>query len=128
MTSSKRIYASFTCHLFSFVQARRRTTTQMELLYANNSESGPDTPTGDFTGHLPLIPKTPDGGPDLEVVGNTVRDYMIPSVALSTRTGTMYVCSNIDINNALYACTVSCFLDLCVVGMFTVFIIFSPSI
>ncbi|XP_062847664.1 kinesin-like protein KIF21A isoform X2 [Trichomycterus rosablanca] len=70
-------------------KARRRTTTQMELLYANNCDSGPDTPSGDFTNPLPLMPETPEGGPDLETVGNTVRDYMIPAAALSTRTGTI---------------------------------------
>ncbi|XP_051917171.1 kinesin-like protein KIF21A isoform X8 [Hippocampus zosterae] len=42
-------------------KARRRTTTQMELLYAN-SEAAPDT--ADFSGPLLPLAETPDGGGD----------------------------------------------------------------
>ncbi|KAL7858261.1 hypothetical protein AOLI_G00183630 [Acnodon oligacanthus] len=68
-------------------KARRRTTTQMELLYANNCDSGPDTPSGDFTGPLHPMAETPEG--DLESAGNAVRDYMVPSVGLSSRMGSI---------------------------------------
>ncbi|KAM9328067.1 kinesin-like protein KIF21A isoform 2-T2 [Pholidichthys leucotaenia] len=37
-------------------KARRRTTTQMELLYANSGDLSCDSPTGDFSG--PLLPLT----------------------------------------------------------------------
>ncbi|XP_036431873.1 kinesin-like protein KIF21A isoform X1 [Colossoma macropomum] len=68
-------------------KARRRTTTQMELLYANNCDSGPDTPSGDFTGPLHPVAETPEG--DLESAGNAVRDYMVPSAGLSSRMGSI---------------------------------------
>ncbi|KAL7868015.1 hypothetical protein SRHO_G00093990 [Serrasalmus rhombeus] len=68
-------------------KARRRTTTQMELLYANNCDSGPDTPSGDFTGPLHPMAETPEG--DLESAGNAVRDYMVPSAGLSSRMGSI---------------------------------------
>uniref|UniRef100_A0AAR2L2I9 Kinesin motor domain-containing protein n=1 Tax=Pygocentrus nattereri TaxID=42514 RepID=A0AAR2L2I9_PYGNA len=63
-------------------KARRRTTTQMELLYANNCDSGPDTPSGDFTGPLHPMAETPEG--DLESAGNAVRDYMVPSAGFNS--------------------------------------------
>ncbi|XP_066522995.1 kinesin-like protein KIF21A isoform X2 [Hoplias malabaricus] len=66
-------------------KARRRTTTQMELLYANNCDSGPDTPSGEFSGPLHPMAETPEG--DMETAGNTVRDYMVPG--LSTRMGSI---------------------------------------
>ncbi|XP_077067583.1 kinesin-like protein KIF21A isoform X6 [Siphateles boraxobius] len=76
----------------SRTKARRRTTTQMELLYVNNCDSGPDTPTRDF---IPLHPmtETPEGAGDLESAGNTVRDrdYMLSSAGLSSRMGSIGV-------------------------------------
>uniref|UniRef100_A0A672QEX0 Kinesin family member 21A n=1 Tax=Sinocyclocheilus grahami TaxID=75366 RepID=A0A672QEX0_SINGR len=61
--------------------ARRRTTTQMELLYVNNCDSGPDTPTRDFSVPLHPMAETSEGAGDLESAGNTVRDrdYMLPT-------------------------------------------------
>uniref|UniRef100_A0A8C8ISQ5 Kinesin motor domain-containing protein n=1 Tax=Oncorhynchus tshawytscha TaxID=74940 RepID=A0A8C8ISQ5_ONCTS len=65
-------------------KARRRTTTQMELLYAK-SDSVPDTPSGDFSSPcLPLV-ETPEEGRDPETpIGSSVRDrdYMAHSPGL----------------------------------------------
>uniref|UniRef100_A0A671QEN4 Kinesin-like protein KIF21A n=1 Tax=Sinocyclocheilus anshuiensis TaxID=1608454 RepID=A0A671QEN4_9TELE len=55
----------------SRTKARRRTTTQMELLYVNNCDSGPDTPTRDFSVPLHPMAETSEGAGDLESAGNT---------------------------------------------------------
>ncbi|MCI4381778.1 hypothetical protein PGIGA_G00255830 [Pangasianodon gigas] len=67
-------------------KARRRTTTQMELLYANSCEPGLDTSSGEFTSPLPPMAETPEGGTD-ESLSSTLRDYMLPAAALSSRMG-----------------------------------------
>uniref|UniRef100_A0A672QAN0 Kinesin family member 21A n=1 Tax=Sinocyclocheilus grahami TaxID=75366 RepID=A0A672QAN0_SINGR len=71
----------------SRTKARRRTTTQMELLYVNNCDSGPDTPTRDFSVPLHPMAETSEVSGDLESAGNTVRDrdYMLPPAGLSSR-------------------------------------------
>uniref|UniRef100_A0A8B9GYG9 Kinesin family member 21A n=1 Tax=Astyanax mexicanus TaxID=7994 RepID=A0A8B9GYG9_ASTMX len=71
------------------LKARRRTTTQMELLYANSCDSGPDTPSGDFAGPLHPTAETPEGPSDLESAGNAVRDYMVPTAGFSSRMGSI---------------------------------------
>ncbi|XP_061678352.1 kinesin-like protein KIF21B isoform X4 [Syngnathoides biaculeatus] len=48
-------------------KARRRTTTQMELLYAN-SEAAPDT--ADFSGPVLPLAETPDGGGDFAALSS----------------------------------------------------------
>uniref|UniRef100_A0A671LI30 Kinesin-like protein KIF21A n=1 Tax=Sinocyclocheilus anshuiensis TaxID=1608454 RepID=A0A671LI30_9TELE len=75
----------------SRTKARRRTTTQMELLYVNNCDSGPDTPTRDFSVPLHPMAETSEVSGDLESTGNTVRDrdYMLPPAGLSSRMGTI---------------------------------------
>ncbi|XP_016423930.1 kinesin-like protein KIF21A [Sinocyclocheilus rhinocerous] len=75
----------------SRTKARRRTTTQMELLYVNNCDSGPDTPTRDFSVPLHPMAETFEGAGDLESAGNTVRDrdYMLPAAGLSSRMGSI---------------------------------------
>uniref|UniRef100_A0A671Q5Q1 Kinesin-like protein KIF21A n=1 Tax=Sinocyclocheilus anshuiensis TaxID=1608454 RepID=A0A671Q5Q1_9TELE len=75
----------------SRTKARRRTTTQMELLYVNNCDSGPDTPTRDFSVPLHPMAETSEGAGDLESAGNTVRDrdYMLPTAGLSSRMGSI---------------------------------------
>ncbi|XP_051547986.1 kinesin-like protein KIF21A isoform X3 [Myxocyprinus asiaticus] len=71
----------------SRTKARRRTTTQMELLYVNNCDSGPDTPTKDLSIPLHTMAETSEGVIDMESAGNTVRDrdYMLPPVGMSSR-------------------------------------------
>ncbi|XP_062317736.1 kinesin-like protein KIF21A isoform X2 [Osmerus eperlanus] len=68
-------------------KARRRTTTQMELLYAN-SDSALDTPTDFSTPILPLA-ETPEVGVDLENYGPSVRDYMTTSPGFSSKMGSI---------------------------------------
>ncbi|XP_073669362.1 kinesin-like protein KIF21A isoform X2 [Paramisgurnus dabryanus] len=67
----------------SRTKARRRTTTQMELLYVNNCDCGPETP-------LHPMSETIEGTGDLESAGNTVRDrdYMLPA-GLTSRMGSI---------------------------------------
>uniref|UniRef100_A0A672QB97 Kinesin family member 21A n=1 Tax=Sinocyclocheilus grahami TaxID=75366 RepID=A0A672QB97_SINGR len=52
----------------SRTKARRRTTTQMELLYVNNCDSGPDTPTRDFSVPLHPMAETSEVSGDLELL------------------------------------------------------------
>ncbi|XP_017555518.2 kinesin-like protein KIF21A isoform X3 [Pygocentrus nattereri] len=87
-------------------KARRRTTTQMELLYANNCDSGPDTPSGDFTGPLHPMAETPEG--DLESAGNAVRDYMVPSAGLSSRMGSIGVINPVPMSKSSRGGTLQC--------------------
>lgn len=62
----------------------------MELLYVNNCDSGPDTPTREFIPSHPMT-EASEGAGDLESAGNTVRDrdYMLPPAGLSSRMGSM---------------------------------------
>nr|XP_040018196.1 kinesin-like protein KIF21A isoform X2 [Gasterosteus aculeatus aculeatus] len=71
-------------------KARRRTTTQMELLYAN-SDSAPDAPTADFPGPLllPLAEAAADGGGDVDSSGSSVRDYAALSPGFSSKMGSI---------------------------------------
>lgn len=75
------VFMSYVCA----PQARRRTTTQMELLYAN-SDSAADLPTADFSGPMLPLAETPDGGGDLD---SSVRDYTALSPGFSSKTGSM---------------------------------------
>ncbi|XP_050955428.1 kinesin-like protein KIF21B isoform X7 [Labeo rohita] len=83
----------------SRTKARRRTTTQMELLYVNNCDSGPDTPTRDFSVPLHPMAETSEGAGDLESAGNTVRDrdYMLPPAGLSSRMGSIGVINPVPV-------------------------------
>ncbi|XP_056273815.1 kinesin-like protein KIF21A isoform X3 [Pseudoliparis swirei] len=67
-------------------KARRRTTTQMELLYAN-SDSAPDAiSVADFSGPMPPLAEAPDGGGD---AGSSVRDYAALSPGFSSKMGSI---------------------------------------
>ncbi|KAG7253461.1 hypothetical protein CRUP_010334, partial [Coryphaenoides rupestris] len=70
-------------------KARRRTTTQMELLYPN-SDSAPDTPT-DFSGPMLPLAETPEGGGggELDLSGSSVRDYTALSPGFSSKMGSI---------------------------------------
>ncbi|XP_075945721.1 kinesin-like protein KIF21A isoform X5 [Anarhichas minor] len=72
-------------------KARRRTTTQMELLYAN-SDSAPDASTADFSGPLLPLAETPDGGGDVDSSGSSVRDYTALSPGFSSKMGSISGC------------------------------------
>nr|XP_033490822.1 kinesin-like protein KIF21A isoform X1 [Epinephelus lanceolatus] len=69
-------------------KARRRTTTQMELLYAN-SDSAPDAPTADFSGPMMPLAETPEGGGDIDSSGSSVRDYTALSPGFSSKMGSI---------------------------------------
>ncbi|XP_072242510.1 kinesin-like protein KIF21A isoform X2 [Leuresthes tenuis] len=71
-------------------KARRRTTTQMELLYAN-SDSAPDAPT-DFSGPMLPLAETPEGGGDAELSASSVRDYTALSPGFSSKMGSISGC------------------------------------
>ncbi|XP_031419868.1 LOW QUALITY PROTEIN: kinesin-like protein KIF21A [Clupea harengus] len=79
-------------------KARRRTTTQMELLYANSSESTPDsTTTGELSGALHPLAETPEGAGELDssVVVSSARDrdrdrdLMAPASGFSSKLGSI---------------------------------------
>uniref|UniRef100_A0AAY4DKC2 Kinesin motor domain-containing protein n=1 Tax=Denticeps clupeoides TaxID=299321 RepID=A0AAY4DKC2_9TELE len=72
-------------------KARRRTTTQMELLYANNCDPSLDTSTGDFSASLHPMAETPEGAGDIEYVGSSGRDrdHMNPPTGLSSKLGSI---------------------------------------
>ncbi|XP_068458231.1 kinesin-like protein KIF21A isoform X4 [Clinocottus analis] len=70
-------------------KARRRTTTQMELLYAN-SDSAPDAAAAaDFSGPMPPLAETPDGAADVDSSGSSVRDYAALSPGFSSKMGSI---------------------------------------
>nr|XP_020449001.1 kinesin-like protein KIF21A isoform X4 [Monopterus albus] len=69
-------------------KARRRTTTQMELLYAN-SDSAPDASTADFTSPMLPLAETPDGGGDVDPSGSSVRDFTALSPGFSSKMGSI---------------------------------------
>ncbi|XP_067349052.1 kinesin-like protein KIF21A isoform X3 [Channa argus] len=69
-------------------KARRRTTTQMELLYAN-SDSAVDIPTTDFSSPMLPLAETPDVGGDVDSSGSSVRDYTALSPGLSSKMGSI---------------------------------------
>ncbi|CAJ1056137.1 kinesin-like protein KIF21A isoform X4 [Xyrichtys novacula] len=69
-------------------KARRRTTTQMELLYAN-SDSAPDAPTADFSSPMLPLAETPDGGGDMDSSGSSVRDFTALSPGFSSKMGSI---------------------------------------
>uniref|UniRef100_A0A8C7LR18 Kinesin family member 21A n=1 Tax=Oncorhynchus kisutch TaxID=8019 RepID=A0A8C7LR18_ONCKI len=72
-------------------KARRRTTTQMELLYAN-SDAAPDMPSGDFSSPCLPLAETPEEGRDPETpIGSSVRDrdLMAHSPGLASKMGSI---------------------------------------
>ncbi|XP_052330682.1 kinesin-like protein KIF21A isoform X4 [Oncorhynchus keta] len=91
-------------------KARRRTTTQMELLYAK-SDSVPDTPSGDFSSPcLPLV-ETPEEGRDPETpIGSSVRDrdYMAHSPGLSSKMGSIGVINPVPSSKGSRSATLQC--------------------
>ncbi|XP_068132402.1 kinesin-like protein KIF21A isoform X7 [Hyperolius riggenbachi] len=74
-------------------KARRRTTTQLELLYADSSELAADPGAGDngFSAPLPPVPEVQGVPAITESSGSSVRekDVQPPSSGLPSRTGSM---------------------------------------
>ncbi|XP_027138646.1 kinesin-like protein KIF21A isoform X7 [Larimichthys crocea] len=87
-------------------KARRRTTTQMELLYAN-SDSAPDAPTADFSSPMLPLAETPDGGGDVDS-GSSVRDYTALSPGFSSKMGSMGVINPVPSTKSSRSATLQC--------------------
>ncbi|KAF0040343.1 hypothetical protein F2P81_006241 [Scophthalmus maximus] len=88
-------------------KARRRTTTQMELLYAN-SDSAPDAPTADFSSPMLPLAETPDGGGDMDTSGSSVRDYTALSPGFSSKMGSMGVINPVPSTKSGRSATLQC--------------------
>ncbi|XP_074533001.1 kinesin-like protein KIF21A isoform X4 [Halichoeres trimaculatus] len=88
-------------------KARRRTTTQMELLYAN-SDSAPDAPTADFSGPMLPLAETPDGGGDTDTSGSSVRDFTALSPGFSSKMGSMGVINPVPATKSSRSATLQC--------------------
>ncbi|XP_034735382.1 kinesin-like protein KIF21A isoform X6 [Etheostoma cragini] len=88
-------------------KARRRTTTQMELLYAN-SDSAHDAPTADFSSPMLPLAETPDGGGDMESSGSSVRDYTALSPSFSSKMGSMGVINPVPPTKSSRSATLQC--------------------
>ncbi|XP_023146950.2 kinesin-like protein KIF21A isoform X5 [Amphiprion ocellaris] len=88
-------------------KARRRTTTQMELLYAN-SDSAPDVPTADFSSPMLPLTETPDGGADMDLSGSSVRDYTALSPGFSSKMGSMGVINPVPSTKSSRSATLQC--------------------
>ncbi|XP_045079510.1 kinesin-like protein KIF21A isoform X5 [Coregonus clupeaformis] len=91
-------------------KARRRTTTQMELLYAN-SDSAPDTPSSDFSSPCLPLAETPEEGRDPETpIGSSVRDrdYMAHSPCLSSKMGSIGVINPVPSSKGSRSATLQC--------------------
>ncbi|XP_067446684.1 kinesin-like protein KIF21A isoform X8 [Thunnus thynnus] len=88
-------------------KARRRTTTQMELLYAN-TDSAPDAPTADFSGPMLPLAETPDGGGDMDSSGSSVRDYTALSPGFSSKMGSMGVINPVPSTKSSRSATLQC--------------------
>uniref|UniRef100_A0A3Q3NDR2 Kinesin family member 21A n=1 Tax=Mastacembelus armatus TaxID=205130 RepID=A0A3Q3NDR2_9TELE len=88
-------------------KARRRTTTQMELLYAN-TDSAPDAPTADFSSPMLPLAETPDGAGDLDLSGSSVRDYTALSPGFSSKMGSMGVINPVPSTKSSRSATLQC--------------------
>ncbi|XP_047451809.1 kinesin-like protein KIF21A isoform X3 [Mugil cephalus] len=88
-------------------KARRRTTTQMELLYAS-SDSVPDAPTADFSSPMLPLAETPDGGGDTDLSSSSVRDYTALSPGFSSKMGSMGVINPVPSTKSSRSGTLQC--------------------
>eukprot|EP00063_Salmo_salar_P006350 XP_013981185.1 PREDICTED: kinesin-like protein KIF21A isoform X6 [Salmo salar] len=91
-------------------KARRRTTTQMELLYAN-SDAAPDMPSGDFSSSCLPLAETPEEGRDPETpIGSSVRDrdFMAHSPGLASKMGSIGVINPVPSSKGSRSATLQC--------------------
>uniref|UniRef100_A0A8C3AXJ5 Kinesin family member 21A n=1 Tax=Cyclopterus lumpus TaxID=8103 RepID=A0A8C3AXJ5_CYCLU len=68
-----------------FSQARRRTTTQMELLYAGSGDPSCEPPTGDFSSPLLPLSERLEGSADMQGQTLADREQTVSPSALSAR-------------------------------------------
>ncbi|XP_051917170.1 kinesin-like protein KIF21A isoform X7 [Hippocampus zosterae] len=100
-------------------KARRRTTTQMELLYAN-SEAAPDT--ADFSGPLLPLAETPDGGGDFAALstGFSSKMYSVgvihPVTSTKSRSTSLLQCVHVAEGHSKAVLCVDCTDDLLFTG------------
>ncbi|XP_061678354.1 kinesin-like protein KIF21A isoform X5 [Syngnathoides biaculeatus] len=100
-------------------KARRRTTTQMELLYAN-SEAAPDT--ADFSGPVLPLAETPDGGGDFAALSSGFSSKMssvgviYPVTSTKSRSPSQLQCVHVAEGHSKAVLCVDCTDDLLFTG------------
>nr|XP_057932658.1 kinesin-like protein KIF21A isoform X3 [Doryrhamphus excisus] len=88
-------------------KARRRTTTQMELLYAN-SDSATDCHMGDFSSPMLPLAETPDGSGDFDNLGSSVRDFTALSPGFSSKMGSVGVINPVPATKSSRSASLQC--------------------
>ncbi|XP_036373493.1 kinesin-like protein KIF21A isoform X5 [Megalops cyprinoides] len=91
-------------------KARRRTTTQMELLYANSSDPSQDTSTAEFSSPLLPLAESQEVGGELEALGASLRDReLLPSPSgLSPKLGSIGVINPVPSSKSSRGATLQC--------------------
>nr|XP_023685976.1 kinesin-like protein KIF21A isoform X6 [Paramormyrops kingsleyae] len=91
-------------------KARRRTTTQMELLYANSTDPSSDVSAGEFSSPLLPLAETQEGGGDPEGTGvsHRDRDFLGPAAGLSLKLGSIGVINPVPSSKSGRAATLQC--------------------
>uniref|UniRef100_A0A8C7RSN1 Kinesin family member 21A n=1 Tax=Oncorhynchus mykiss TaxID=8022 RepID=A0A8C7RSN1_ONCMY len=89
-------------------KARRRTTTQMELLYADSGEF--DSPTGDFSASLLPLAEAQEGTGDMGPVAGHLgdRELTVSPSALSTRIAGLGVINPVSSPKSSHAARLQC--------------------
>uniref|UniRef100_A0A8C7LJP2 Kinesin family member 21A n=1 Tax=Oncorhynchus kisutch TaxID=8019 RepID=A0A8C7LJP2_ONCKI len=109
-TEGQSLVVFLNVNMFPPSQARRRTTTQMELLYAN-SDAAPDMPSGDFSSPCLPLAETPEEGRDPETpIGSSVRDrdLMAHSPGLASKMGSIGVINPVPSSKGSRSATLQC--------------------
>ncbi|XP_076768042.1 kinesin-like protein KIF21A isoform X21 [Arvicanthis niloticus] len=92
-------------------KARRRTTTQMELLYADSSEVASDTSAGDASLPGPLVPvaEGQEIGMNTETSGTSARDKeLLPPSGLPSKIGSMGIINPFPACKGIRASSLQC--------------------
>uniref|UniRef100_A0A8C6A8W5 Kinesin family member 21A n=1 Tax=Marmota marmota marmota TaxID=9994 RepID=A0A8C6A8W5_MARMA len=92
-------------------KARRRTTTQMELLYADSSELASDTSAGDASLPGPLTPvaEGQEIGMNTETSGTSARDKeLLPPSGLPSKIGSMGIINPFPASKGIRASPLQC--------------------
>ncbi|XP_061107059.1 kinesin-like protein KIF21A isoform X4 [Conger conger] len=91
-------------------KARRRTTTQMELLYAHSNDPSPSTSTGEFSAPLLSLVEAQEGNGELEHFGSSFRDRDVltsPS-GLPSKLGSIGVINPVPSSKSTRGATLQC--------------------
>ncbi|XP_005067180.1 kinesin-like protein KIF21A isoform X17 [Mesocricetus auratus] len=92
-------------------KARRRTTTQMELLYADSSELASDTSAGDASlpGSLTPVAEGQEIGMNTETSGTSARDKeLLPPSGLPSKIGSMGIINPFPASRGIRASSLQC--------------------